>query len=120
MYRLTTEKRAEILRCLVDGMSIRATCRVTGAAKGTVTRLLAEVGDLCRRIHDERVQGIRAAKVQCDEIWSFCGMKEKNVPVDQRGQGQFGDMWTWVAGKADRVWKVEDFLALMDPARVLA
>ena len=101
MYRLTTEKRTAVLNALVEGNSVRATCRLTGAAKGTVLRLLAELGEVCRALHDERVRNIAAKRVQCDETWSFVGMKEKNVPKDQRGSPRVGDVWTWVALDAD-------------------
>jgi len=94
MYRLTTEKRAEILTALVEGNSIRATCRMTGAAKGTVIRLLREIGEVCAAFHDERVRGVRASRVQCDEIWSFVSKKQRNVKPDDVDAG---DIWTWVA-----------------------
>ncbi len=44
MNRLSTERRAQVIGCLVEGMSIRATVRVTGAAKNTVTKLLVDLG----------------------------------------------------------------------------
>ena len=72
MNRLNTEARARILDCLVEGNSIRATCRMTGAAKGTVIKLLADVGQACAGYHDEHVRNITSKRVQCDEIWSFC------------------------------------------------
>src|SRR5947199_216317 len=48
MNRLSKEQRAKILGCLVEGNSIRATCRMTGAAKGTVIKLLADAGAACK------------------------------------------------------------------------
>jgi hypothetical protein len=56
---------------------VNATCRVTGAAKNTVLKLLAEIGEACAKYHDEHVRGVAARRVQCDEIWSFVGMKQK-------------------------------------------
>lgn len=101
MNRLTTKERARILGCLVEGNSIRATCRMTGAAKGTVIKLLADVGAACKAFHDQRVRAIKSKRVQCDEIWSFCYAKEKNVPADFKGIFGFGDVWTWTAIDAD-------------------
>lgn len=101
MNRPTTQERARILGCLVEGSSIRATCRMTGAAKGTVIKLLADVGAACKRYHDQKVFMIETKRVQCDEIWSFCYAKEKNIPADMQGVFGVGDVWTWTAIDAD-------------------
>jgi IS1 family transposase len=101
MNRLDTKERARIIGCLVEGNSIRATCRMTGAAKGTVIKLLADVGAACKRFHDERVRNVPSKRVQCDEIWSFCYAKQKNVPEDFAGTFGYGDVWTWTALDAD-------------------
>jgi IS1 family transposase len=74
---------------------------MTGAAKGTVIRLLAEMGAACRRYHDQHVFMLPCKRVQCDEIWSFCYAKEKNIPEDMRGVFGIGDVWTWTAIDAD-------------------
>jgi IS1 family transposase len=70
---------------------------MTGAAKGTVIKLLADVGAACKAYHDKHVRDVTSKRVQCDEIWSFCYAKEKNVPADLRGVLGFGDVWTWTA-----------------------
>jgi len=101
MNRLSIEDRARILGCLVEGNSIRATCRMTGAAKGTVIKLLSDVGAACKAYHDQHVFMIQSKRVQCDEIWSFCYAKDKNVPPEFAGQFGFGDVWTWTALCAD-------------------
>lgn len=101
MNRLSLQERARILSCLVEGNSIRATCRMTGAAKGTVIKLLADVGEACYAYHDQHVRNVPSKRVQCDEIWSFCGMKEKNVPQSMKGIFGVGDVWTWTAICAD-------------------
>ena len=101
MNRLSPEKRTRVLAALVEGNSIRATCRMTGVAKNTVVKLLVDVGALCQRYHGEHVRGLKPAKVQCDEIWAFCHAKEKNVPTELRGQYGHGDVWTWVALDSD-------------------
>ena len=86
MNRLSIQERSRILSCLVEGNSIRATCRMTGAAKGTVTKLLCDVGHACGEYHDKHVRNVPSKRVQCDEIWSFCYAKEKNVPADFKDQ----------------------------------
>jgi len=97
MNRLSLEERAKILSCLVEGNSIRATCRITGAAKGTVIKLLADAGKACAEYHDKHVRNVPSKQVQCDEIWAFCYAKEANVPDHLKGTFGFGDVYTWTA-----------------------
>jgi IS1 family transposase len=101
MNKLPAERRCAVIRALVEGNSIRATCRLTGAAKGTVLRLLAEIGTACTALHDRMVRGIEAKRVQCDEIWSFTYGKERNLPDKLRGTPGVGDTWTWVGLDAE-------------------
>jgi len=108
MNQLTTDKRAQIVACLVEGNSIRATCRMTGAAKNTVVRLLVELGGACECFHDLTMNGLTCKRVQVDEIWSFVYAKNRNVPdtkllpMDSGGRHRgAGDVWTWTAIDAD-------------------
>ena len=101
MNKLSPERRAQVISALVEGNSIRATCRMTGAAKGTVLKLLADVGEVCRDYQDKHVRRLTTRRVQCDEIWAFCHSKEKNVPEEKKGQFGYGDVWTWTAIDAD-------------------
>jgi IS1 family transposase len=101
MNRLSTERRAQIVGCLVEGMSIRGTVRATGAAKNTVTALLVELGEACSAFQHHTLVELGCTKIQCDEIWSFCHSKTKNVPAEQQGEFGYGDVWTWVAIDAD-------------------
>jgi IS1 family transposase len=100
MNRLSTEDRTRIVAALVEGNSIRATCRMTGAAKGTVLKLLGELGAACAAHHHAHVREVQAKRIQCDEIWSFVGAKQKNVSEEKMNQG-CGDVWTWTAIDAD-------------------
>jgi IS1 family transposase len=97
MNRLSTQERAAIATALVEGNSIRATCRMTGAAKGTVTRLLVDLGAACADYQDAVLRDLPCTRVQADEIWAFVGSKERNVPLGKRGQRGRGDVWTWTA-----------------------
>jgi IS1 family transposase len=101
MKRLTTERRAQIIGCLVDGNSIRATVRMTGAAKNTVTKLLVDLGAACTEYQDRMLRELPCKTIECDEIWSFCYAKAKNVPEEHQGTFGYGDVWTWTALCAD-------------------
>ena len=99
--RLSTDRRARIVGCLVEGMSIRATVRVTGAAKNTVTKLLVDLGQACSEYQDAALTNLPSTRIECDEIWSFCHSKAKNVPAEHEGEFGYGDVWTWTAICAD-------------------
>lgn len=102
MNKLSIEKRSQVVGLLVEGNSIRATCRLTGAAKGTVIRLLVDLGNACADFHSRTVRKVAAKRVQCDEIWAFCGAKKKNVTAAMiQRRGFVGDVWTWTAMDAD-------------------
>lgn len=90
-----------MISALVEGNSIRATVRMTGVAKNTVVKLLAAIGTACAEYQDRAFRNLTCKRIQCDEIWSFCYAKEKNVPTDKKGQFGFGDVWTWTALCAD-------------------
>jgi IS1 family transposase len=101
MNRLSIAKQAQVIAALVEGNSIRATCRMTGAAKGTVTRLLVNVGYACADYQDSVMRNLPCRVIQCDEIWAFCYAKQKNVPEEKKGTFGYGDVYTWVAIDAD-------------------
>lgn len=97
MNKLDTKARALILRLLVEGNSIRATCRIADVSKNTVAKLLEDAGKACAAYHDEHVRDVRATHVQADEIWAFCYAKEKNVGTAKAAPEDAGDIWTWTA-----------------------
>ncbi|MCA9462481.1 MAG: IS1 family transposase [Nitrospira sp.] len=101
MNKLNATKRAQIVAALVEGNSINATVRMTGAAKHTVLKLLADLGKACAAYQDRVFRNLPCKRIQCDEIWSFCYAKQKNVPEEFQGQFGFGDVWTWTALCAD-------------------
>lgn len=103
-----------IVKCLVDGVGVNATCRLTGAAKHTVLKLLREVGEACAVFHDKNVRNVKAKRVQCDEISSFVGMKQRNVPEEKRGQLSIGDVWTWTAIEAESKLIISYMIGLRD------
>lgn len=101
MNRLSTERRGQVIGCLCEGMSIRATCRVTGVARNTVTKLLVDLGQACSEYQDGALANLACNIIECDEIWSFCYSKQKNVPEDFKGTYGYGDVWTWTAIDAE-------------------
>jgi IS1 family transposase len=101
MNKLSRQRRSQVVAALVEGNSVRATCRMTDVAKGTVLTLLADLGAACAEYQDQALRGLRCKHIQADEIWSFCHAKEKNVPADKRGTFGYGDVWTWTAMCAD-------------------
>ena len=98
---MSVEQRVQVVRTLVEGNSIRATVRMTGVAKNTIVKLLADLGTACADYHDRHVRNVQSARVQCDEIWSFCYCKAANIPQRLNGQYGVGDVWTWTAIDAD-------------------
>jgi IS1 family transposase len=101
MNRLSTEKRAQIIGCLVEGNSIRATTRITGAAKNTITKLLVDLGEACAEYQGRTLVNLPCNVIEADEIWNFCYSKQRNVPEQYKGERGYGDVWTWVAIDAD-------------------
>ena len=101
MNKLPNEKRIQILSVLCEGVGINAACRITGASKNTVLKLLADAGKACALYQDEKMRNLTCKRVECDEIWSFVGMKQKNVPEELQGTLGFGDVYTWTAIDAD-------------------
>ena len=101
MNKLKPEKQKQIIASLIEGNSIRATCRMTDTAKGTVLKLLADIGKVCAEYQDKVFRNLTCKRIQCDEIWSFCYAKEKNVPEDKKDKFGYGDIYTWTAICAD-------------------
>ncbi len=101
MNKLPEHKRIQILNMLVEGSSMRSISRVVGVSINTVTKLLVDAGIACERIHNERVRDVHASRVQCDEIWSFCYAKAKNVDRSDAAPEGAGDVWTWTGLDSD-------------------
>jgi IS1 family transposase len=101
MNKLPHAKRVQILSMLVEGSSMRSISRVADVSINTVAKLLAEAGEACEAFHDENVRGVKAKRVQCDEIWAFCYAKAKNVATAKPAPEGAGDIWTWTAIDAD-------------------
>jgi IS1 family transposase len=118
MNKKPRHERAKILQLLVEGNSLRATSRITGASINTVTKLLVEAGQACAWYQDTVLRNLPCKRVQVDKIWSFVYSKQKNVPEGMEGEA--GDLWTWTAICADTKlvpsWRIgsRDFETALD------
>jgi hypothetical protein len=115
MNVLPREKQVQVISALVEGNSIRATVRMTGVAKNTVTKLLVDLGKACEAYHDRTVRNLKCDYVECDEIWSFVYAKERNVPAPMRGQFVVGDVYTWTAIDAESKLAISFLVGLRTP-----
>jgi IS1 family transposase len=100
MNRLNVNRQAQILHCLCEGNSIRATARLTDSAINTVVKLLCEAGKACSNYQDKVLRNLKCRRLQIDEAWAFVGCKEKNATSEQKSKG-CGDVCTWAAIDAD-------------------
>jgi IS1 family transposase len=127
MNKLPLAKRVQILSMLCEGSSLRAISRIADVSLNSVTKLLIDAGKACDAFHDAHVRDVKATRVQCDEIWSFVGVKAKNRATSKRATDPTaGDVWTWTAIEADTKLIIsylvgsrdaEYALALMDDLR---
>jgi IS1 family transposase len=100
MNKLSTEERTRVVAALVEGNSLRAVTRMTGVHRTTVMKLLSDLGRACSEYQDKAFRNLPCERIQCDEIWSYVGSKEKNTTREKKAEG-WGDVWTWVALDAD-------------------
>jgi IS1 family transposase len=101
MNKLSSEKRRQIIHLMVEGNTVNGIGRLTGASKHTILRLLELAGTACMAHHDRTVRGVKAQRVECDEIWSFNYCKRVNLAKTKAAPAQAGDVWTWTAIDAD-------------------
>jgi len=96
MNRVSLARRTQIINCLVEGNSIRSTERMTDTHRDTIMRLMVEVGIGCAALANDQMHNLDCRRIQCDEIWTFCRMKQARIPrfTDRT---KIGDQWTFVA-----------------------
>ncbi len=114
MNKLPIATRIQILNMLCEGSSMRSISRITGVSINTVTKLLEDAGEVCATFHDEHMRGVKAKRVQVDEIWSFVYAKDKNVRTAKAAPDGAGDAWTWTALEADTKLIVSFFVGGRD------
>lgn len=98
---LSTAKQVQIVQALVEGNSLRATARMADVSRNTVNKLLLDLGSACAAYQGETLVNLPCKRLQVDEIWSFVGAKQANVPAERRGEFGIGDVWTFLAIDAD-------------------
>lgn len=94
--RIDMRSATTALGMLLEGMSIRATARLTGLDANTICDLILVVGENCGRLLKSKIKAVAAKDVQLDEIWSFIGCKEKTRIREGHAADQ-GDSWTFIA-----------------------
>lgn len=100
MNKLPPKVRAQMLNMLCEGSSMRSVSRLADVSINTVAKLLIDAGKFCAAFHDDKVRGVQAKRIQCDEIWSFTYAKQKNVAAAKRQDLAYGDTWTWTGIEA--------------------
>jgi transposase-like protein/IS1 family transposase len=95
--RVSMKQATMALALMLEGMSVRSVQRLTGLCRQTLADLILVVGENCQRLLDERVQNVEVTDCQLDEIWSFCGMKERTRQLRGKSPVEFGDSWTFYA-----------------------
>src|SRR6201996_5818457 len=101
MNKLSSEKRKQIIHLMVEGNSIRGIARLVDVSPVTVLRYLELAGAACMAHHDKAVRGVKAQRVECDEIWSFNYCKRATLKTAKAAPADAGDAWTWTAIDAD-------------------
>lgn len=99
--KLPIEKPTQILAMLCEVLPMRWISRVADVSINTVAKLLEQAEEACIAIHNDNVQSVKASRVQCDEIWSFCYVKRRNVATAKDAPEGAGDVWTWIEIDAD-------------------
>lgn len=120
MKQLTIDKRAAVIRCLCDGVSIRATTRITGVAKNSIQKLTRDLGEAVLQYQNNVLRNLPCKRLELDEVWAFCYCKDKNLPDAMRGQPGVGSIWTWTALCADSKLMVSWQLGARDAANAHA
>src|SRR5712691_7602860 len=95
MNILTRDKQIDIIAGLCEGVGQRAVARLADVDRKTVARLALQVGKGCAELHDRRMVGVRVARIELDEVWSFVAKKQRRVKPHEAFAK--GDQYTFVA-----------------------
>ncbi len=99
MNILPFDRQIAAIAALTEGCSIRATERLTGVHRDTIMRLGVRVGEGCAVLHDRLMRDLNVPILECDEIWSFIGKKQRHTGPDETEKG---DQYTYLALDATR------------------
>ncbi len=101
MNKLPSEKRAQALQMMAEGISLRAMTRLTGISRTTLLKLLEDAGQAFSEYQDRTLVNLPCRRVQVDEAWAFSYCKQRNVATAKAAPEGAGDIWTWVGLDAD-------------------
>ncbi len=108
MNILSGEKQCAVIAALCEGVSIRATERLTGTNRNTIMRLGTKVGEGCAVLHGRLMRDLRVSRVELDEVWSFVKKKKRNIQATD--PDTVGDQFIFLAmdstGKAIISWLI--------------
>jgi IS1 family transposase len=93
------DKALLAIQLLLEGTSVRSAERITGLHRDTILRLLIVAGERCEKLMDSQMRNLRCQRIQGDELWSFCGKKQRNVR--EGDSEELGDAWIFIALDAD-------------------
>jgi len=119
MNKLPSEKRAQALQMMVEGVSLRAITRLTGISRTTLLKLLADAGRAFSEYQDRTLMSLNCRRVQVDEAWGFCYAKQKNVACAKAAPEGSGDIWTWIGIDADSKLAISYYVGNRDGAAAL-
>ena len=96
--RVEFQDAVKVVNMLCEGVGIRAISRLTGLHQQTVLNVLARAGSKFGRFFETNVKNIQPEPIQADEMWCFCGCKERmNKTHDQFK----GDQWLFLTTGAN-------------------
>ncbi|HEX3664024.1 MAG TPA: IS1 family transposase [Rhizomicrobium sp.] len=119
MNKLPTEKRAQALQMMAEGISLRSMTRLTGISRTTLIKLLEDAGQAFSEYMDKALVNLPCKRLQLDEAWGFCYAKQKNVATAKAAPEGAGDIWTWVALDADTKLVASFYVGARDGAAAL-
>ncbi len=97
MNILKPHKKLAVLSALIEGNSVRAVSRMTGVHKTTILKLLAEVGERCQRILDEKMRQLHCREIEADEVWAYVRKKQRRLTLEEKLNPELGDQYAFVA-----------------------
>ena len=120
MNKLPSQKRAQVLQLMAEGVSLRAITRLTGISRTTLIKLLEDAGQAFSEYQDRVLMNLPCRRVQAEEAWAFCYAKQKNVATAKRAPEGAGDIWTWVGLDEETKLAVSWYVGSRDGEAALA
>jgi len=101
--RISLGQAAKIIEMLCEGISVRATARLSGTSVPTILNLLTLIGEKCEKYMQESIKDVFVGDVQVDEIWQFVLCKQATAKR-LKYVGGCGDSYCYTA--IDRTTKL--------------